>query len=386
MPADRLVLLVLAGLALASWLYLALGRGFFWRTSTRLPAATNLDRWPRVVAVVPARDEAAMLPQTLPTLLAQDYPGEFQVIVVDDASTDGTGDIARSLGAVVVDSAGPPPGWAGKVAAMAAGVASSGECDFLLFTDADISYPPTALRQLVEAAVSGGFDMVSQMVQLRTKARWEHLIVPAFVYFFAQLYPFAWVNSRRRRTAAAAGGCMLVRRTALESAGGVSRIANALIDDVALGRLLKRHADGRIWLGLSRDIRSVRPYPALADLWRMVARSAYTQLRYSPILLAGTVIGMLLIYAVPPAVTIAALVEGDVAAVAVAGAAWAVMAATYTPMLRFYRISPCWAPALPLIALLYVAMTVDSARQHRDGRGGAWKGRTTAKTFIGPGG
>ena len=372
------VVTVIAALALAAWLYLAVGHGRFWRTSIQLPAPATLDRWPSIVAVVPARNEAAMLPETLPTLLASDYPGAFRVIVVDDDSTDATGEIATSLGAHVVRGDGPPPGWAGKVAAMAAGVASSGECDFLLFTDADVRYPRTALRRLVETAVTRDLDLVSLMVQLRAKSRWERIIVPAFVYFFAQLYPFSRVNSARRRTAAAAGGCMLVRRPVLEKAGGLAHIAGALIDDVALGTLIKR-AGGRIWLGLTSEVRSVRPYPALRDLWQMVARSAYTQLRYSLFLLAGTVIGMLLVYVAPPVATIVGALDGNTALLAMGAAAWLIMATTYLPMLRFYRMPAWWAPLLPVVALLYLAMTVDSARHHARGRGGAWKGRTAAR-------
>jgi hopene-associated glycosyltransferase HpnB len=379
MAADDAVWLAVAASALAAWLYLAVGHGLFWRTSITLPTMPgHLERWPSVVAVVPARNEAAMLPETLPTLLAQDYPGAFRVVVVDDDSDDGTGELARSLGADVVESGGPPPGWVGKVSAMAVGVSSSGESEFVLFTDADIAYPSDALRKLVAAAAAGGLDMVSQMARLRTRSRWERVIVPAFVYFFGQLYPFARVNSRRSRVAAAAGGCMLVRRATLEDAGGLAAIADALIDDVALGRLLKHRGGGRIWLGLSSTIRSVRPYPSLADLWNMVARSAYTQLRYSPLLLAATVCGMLLVYVAPPVATIAGALTAQPGVVVCGAAAWAVMTATYVPMLRFYRVSPLSAPALPLVASLYLAMTLDSAWQHLRGRGGAWKGRTSS--------
>lgn len=365
--------LAVAALALAIWLYLAVGHGRFWRTSIGLPpAASSLPCWPSVVAVVPARDEADVLPMTLPTLLAQQYPGSFRVIVVDDDSGDGTGAIADALGADVVRGTGPPPGWTGKVAAMARGVAAAGTPDYLLLTDADIAYPPDAVRRLVAAAVSDGRVLTSQMVRLRARTGWERLLVPAFVYFFAQLYPFAWVNGRTR-TAAAAGGCMLVRRAALESAGGLERIRGALIDDVALGRLLKAH--GPIWLGLSSSIESVRPYAGLGELWAMVARSAYTQLRYSPALLAGVVVGLLLTYVVPPAAVVAGAAAGSPALALLGAAAWLVMALTYVPMLRFYRVPALAALALPITAALYLAMTVDSARRHLVGRGGAWKGR-----------
>jgi hopene-associated glycosyltransferase HpnB len=385
---------VLAAVSLATWLYLAAGHGRFWRTSIRLPGPTRpqswsgAEGWPAVAAVVPARDEAELLPWTLPTLLSQQYPGPLRVLVVDDDSGDGTGDIADALGAALIRTSGPPAGWMGKVAAMAAGVSAvTGTAEassppdqprWLLFTDADIAFPPTAVAELVRAAEGSGADLVSQMARLRTQGFWERSIVPAFVYFFAQLYPFARVNGPGR-TAAAAGGCMLVRRQALADAGGLAAIRSALIDDVALGRLIARR--GRIWLGLSAGIRSVRAYPKLADLWAMVARSAYTQLRYSPILLLATVIGLILSYLVPPAAAIAGAVTGDPVLAGLGAAGWLIMAGSYLPMLRFYRLGPWRAPLLPLVALLYLGMTLDSARRHLLGRGGAWKGRTAQNTI-----
>ncbi len=385
---------ILAGaclLAAMAWVYLLTGHGGYWRTDQRLPdGSPDPERWPSVAAVVPARNEAAILPVTLPSLLAQDYPGTFSVVLVDDGSTDGTGPVATGLGGGpgrplrVVAGSPLRPGWAGKVWAMAQGAEAAGTCDFLLFTDADISYPPGALTALVRAAEAGRRALVSQMALLRADTRWEQVIVPAFVYFFAQLYPFRRVNRPESRTAAAAGGCMLVRREVLAAAGGLERIKDARIDDVALGRLLKRPpVRARCWLGFTSDVRSRRPYPRLAGLWDMVARSAYTQLRYSPVLLAATVLGLVWLYLVPPAGAIAGLAglaagvgrpAGWCAAAGLAG--WAIMAATYLPVLRLYRLSPLRAPGLPLIALLYAAMTVDSARRHHAGRGGEWKGRT----------
>ncbi len=376
-----------------AWAYLVAGHGGYWRTDQRLPRGLPRGyapaRWPGVVAVVPARDEAAVLPFTLPALLAQDYPGAFEVVVVDDGSSDGTAGVAAALadGAAtplrVVAGSRPPDGWAGKVWAMAQGVEAAGS-EYALFTDADIACGPGTLRALVAAAEGDDRDLVSQMALLRAATAWERVVVPAFVYFFAQLYPFRRVNKPGGRTAAAAGGCMLVRREALAAAGGLERIKGALIDDVALGRLLKRPpARGRCWLGLSGDVTSLRPYPRLADLWGMIARSAYTQLRYSPVLLAATVIGLLWIYAIPPVAALAGLAGllagGGAAAAwsATAGlAGWAIMAGSYLPMLRLYRLSPLRAPGLPLIALMYAGMTLDSARRHYAGQGGAWKGRT----------
>jgi hopene-associated glycosyltransferase HpnB len=420
--------------AAAVWAYLVLGHGGYWRTGQRLPpapaeaaaqpapagepvpASAEPGRWPDVAAVIPARNEAAMLPVVLPALFGQDYPGALTVILVDDCSTDGTAEVATALGpepgrpgrALRVLAGAPlPPGWAGKVWAMAQGLAAAGENaagenaagenaagknvaggnaagGYVLFTDADIAWRQGALRDLVRAAEADDRDLVSQMALLRTASGWERVVVPAFVYFFAQLYPFRRVNSPQSGTAAAAGGCMLVRRGALERSGGLAPIRGARIDDVALGQVIKSQR-GRCWLGLSTEVVSVRPYPRLADLWQMVARSAYIQLRYSPWLLAGTVAGLAFIYLLPPAGAITGLAAlaasaaspASAASAAAAGlAGWGLMSLTYLPMLRLYRLSPLRAPSLPLIALLYTAMTVDSARRHYAGRGAEWKGRT----------
>jgi hopene-associated glycosyltransferase HpnB len=392
----------LAGAAALAWVYLLACHGGFWRTDQRLPPAGSAPAdlaWPSVTAVIPARDEAGVLPASLPSLLAQDYPGRLAIVLVDDESTDGTGrvagDLARQAGWTAGDGAGdrvlrvlagspPPAGWAGKVWAMSQGAAAAPEADYLLFTDADIAYAPGAVTALARAAAAGGRGMVSQMALLRADTGWERAIVPAFVYFFAQLYPFRRVNRPGGRTAAAAGGCMLVRREVLAAAGGLAPISGARIDDVALGRLLKRRAGAALWLGLSTEVTSTRPYDRLADLWNMVARSAYTQLRYSPLLLAGTVVGLLWLYLLPPVAALAGLglllagaggaAAGWLAALGAAG--WAIMAASYVPMLGLYRLSPLRGLTLPLIALLYAGMTADSARRHHAGRGGEWKGRT----------
>jgi len=420
-----------SALALLVWVYLLAGHGGYWRTDQRLPAAAGQPLgqslgwppgWPSVVAIVPARDEAAVLPATLPTLFGQDYQGEFGVVLVDDESSDGTSRVAAALGHAAgwadpagpdpadpadpdpadpadPDSAGPasprrgtlrivsgaptPAGWAGKVWAMAQGLQAAGDADYVLFTDADIAYRPGSLATLVRAAEADHRLLVSQMVLLRADTGWERLLVPAFVYFFAQLYPFRRVNRPGARTAAAAGGCMLVRRRELAAAGGLEGIRGALIDDVALGRLIKAaRPAGRCWLGLTTDITSIRPYRRLPDLWDMVARSAYTQLRYSPAALAGTVIGLAWIYVLPPAAAIGGLLGlaagggkgfGWIAAAGLVS--WALMTITYVPMLRLYGLSPLRAPVLPLIAALYAAMTADSARRHYRGHGGEWKGR-----------
>lgn len=358
----------LAATSLAAWLWLALAWGRFWRTDQRLPPPVRPDEWPSVAVVVPARDEATMLPRTLPSLLTQDYAGPLRVIVVDDGSTDDTGTIAASLGADVIDAGEPPPGWTGKLNALRRGTEEAGDVEFLLFTDADIVHAPSSATALVSA--SAGLDLVSQMARLRVHTTWERLVVPAFVYFFAMLYPFRWVNRPGSRTAAAAGGCSLVRRVALERAGGLETVRDAVIDDVAIARMIKR-SGGRIWLGLAQFVDSVRPYARLADLWQMVARSAFSQLRYSAVLLIGTVLAMTVVFVVP----VAALAGGANAAM-LGGAAWLIMALTFVAMLRYYRQPVVLAATLPFTAVLYTLMTLDSARRYWAGRGAAWKGRT----------
>ncbi|MFI0943414.1 glycosyltransferase [Streptomyces sp. NPDC021020] len=380
---------VIAGLSLLVWVWLLAGQGFFWRTDVRLPRADrDPERWPAVAVVVPARDEAEVLGTSLPSLLAQRYPGRAEVFLVDDGSTDGTGDLARELAAehgglpLTVSSPGEPPaGWTGKLWAVRHGIALARErtgAEYLLLTDADIAHRPDSLRALAASATGADLDMVSLMARLRVETGWERLIVPAFVYFFAQLYPFRWINRHRSRTAAAAGGCVLIRASAVDAAGVPDSIRQSVIDDVALARAVKR-SGGRIWLGLAERVDSVRPYPRLAELWRMVARSAYAQLRHNPAVLAGTVLGLALIYLVPPAAAIGGAATGSWALCAAGAAAWAVMTLTYLPMLRYYA-QPLWlALTLPYTAGLYLLMTVDSAVQHYRGRGAAWKGRTYSR-------
>ncbi|CAM5502106.1 glycosyl transferase family 2 [Streptomyces spiroverticillatus] len=385
--------------SLTVWLWLLLCRGFFWRTDQRLPPRTRPaeGRWPYVAVVVPARDEAEVLPESLPSLLAQDYPGGAEVILVDDGSSDGTGKLARALSGrlgglplTVVTPGEPEPGWTGKLWAVRYGmeVARDSGPEYLLLTDADIAHEPDSLRELVAAALpdehgAGGFDMVSQMARLRVITPWERLIVPAFVYFFAQLYPFRWINRNKGGTAAAAGGCVLLRTETALRARVPESIRGAVIDDVSLAREVRR-CGGRIWLGLAERVDSVRPYPGLGDLWRMVSRSAYAQLRHNPLLLLGTVLGLALVYLAPPYALATGLLTGDTAAGWAGLAAWAVMTGTYLPMLRYYRQTFALAPLLPFTALLYTLMTVDSAVQHHRGRGAAWKGRTYARPETAP--
>ncbi|MFD8565428.1 glycosyltransferase [Streptomyces sp. NPDC059639] len=373
--------------ALAAWLWLLLCQGFFWRTGLRLPPRADPTRWPDVCVVVPARDEAEVLPESLPSLLAQEYPGNAEIFLIDDGSSDGTGELARALSdrygglPLTVGSPGEPPaGWTGKLWAVRHGItlARAREPEFLLLTDADIAHEPESLRELVAAARTGGFDLVSQMARLRVASGWERLVVPAFVYFFAQLYPFRRIADPGSRTAAAAGGCVLLSTGAAERAGIPDAIRQAVIDDVALARAVKR-SGGRIWLGLAEHVDSVRPYPRLTDLWRMVSRSAYAQLRHNPLVLLGTVLGLALVYLVPPAAVFFGLIAQNGVVALLGGLAWAVMTATYVPMLRYYCQTLWLAPLLPFTAFLYLLMTVDSAVQHYRGRGAAWKGRTYAR-------
>ncbi len=371
-------------MSLAAWLWLLLFQGWFWRTDVRLPVSRDPDVWPDVCVVVPARDEASVLPASLPSLLAQDYPGRAEIFLVDDGSTDGTGDLARELARrqdglalTVVTPGEPPSGWTGKLWAVRHGVelARARDPEYLLLTDADIAHAPDSLRRLVAAARTGGFALVSQMARLRVESLWERLVVPAFVYFFAQLYPFRRITRPGSRTAAAAGGCVLLRADAAARARIPDAVRHAVIDDVAVARAVKR-SGGRVWLGLADGVDSVRPYPRLRDLWRMVSRSAYAQLRHSPLLLVGTVAGLVLVYLVPPAAGAVGAAAGSVPCALLGAAAWLVMTGTYVPMLRYCR-QPLWlAPLLPVTAFLYLLMTVDSAVQHRRGRGAAWKGRT----------
>jgi len=371
----------LAGISLGIWTYLLLLRGDFWRETVQ-PRAPEPEHWPRIVAVVPARNEAEHIGEAVGSLLGQDYPGEFSVILVDDQSSDGTAEVARAAALdadagnrlTVLRAGDLPQGWTGKLWALSEGIAEAERRDLppalILLTDADILHHRSNLRELA-ARIATGLDLASLMVRLRMESIAERFLVPAFVFFFEMLYPFAHIRDPRNRTAGAAGGCVLVRREALRRIGGIGAIRGEIIDDCALARAVKR--GGPIWLGLSTETRSLRAYPALDDIWRMVARTAYAQLRYSPLLLVATVLGMTLAFLAPVAVAF----SGNAAAW-LGLSAWSLMALAYLPTLRLYEQSPAWAPLLPLIALVYIAATVDSARRHWLGRGGEWKGRTHA--------
>ena len=384
----------IALVALAAWLFMLAGWGRFWLASVRdenngttsqdtLPGSLPQNFWPAVTVVIPARNEADCIGETIRSLLAQDYPREFQIVLVDDQSNDGTANVAyraaealRATYRLMLVSGKPlPEGWNGKPWAMQQGVdrASALAPAYLLMTDADIVYAPGVLSWLVKHAQERQLGLVSLFAKLRCQDLAERAFIPAFCFFFQMLYPFAWVNDPRRTIAGAAGGCMLVRRDVVQAAGGMDSIRNVLIDDCALAKRLKPHAP--IWLGLTDRVRSIRKYPSIGDIWRMVSRTAYEQLNYSKIRLIGTIAGMTLMYLVP--VGFALLGNGVTQLLGLA--TWLMMAISFLPTLRFYRMSPLWAPVLPAIAFAYMIFTVDSALQHWRGRGGLWKGRVSGK-------
>lgn len=383
-----MIVAILAFIPVVIWLYLLLGRGWFWLCRERddlAPVGDVSALQPSIVAIIPARDEAECIGESVGSLLRQDYAGPFSVVVVDDQSADDTSGAARVAARLagrqealeVVAGRDPPPGWTGKLWAMRQGLAAvesrAAPPEFILFADADIAFRPHALSRLVAIQRARRSVLTSLMVKLRCESSAERWLTPAFVFFFQMLYPFAWANDPKRRIAAAAGGCMLTLREGLAAAGGLETLRGALIDDCALAAAMKQQ--GPIWLGLTDSARSLRPYSSFGDFRSMVSRSAYAELRYSPLRLSGAVAGMALVYLAPPLLTIFA--RG--AAQAAGALAWALMAVAFVPMLRFYRRPLIEALALPAIAATYVAFTIDSAVQHWRGRGGYWKGRVQAR-------
>jgi len=386
-----LALTLIAGIAAAAWLFLLAARGRFYTTALRTDSAPDAiaEPVPDVVAVIPARDEADVIARTLTSVLTQDYDA-LHVVLVDDHSSDGTAEAARTAAAAcgqaqrltVVAAVDRPEGWAGKVWAMAQGLAAAdraqADATYVWLTDADVAHDAQNLRRLVDKAGQHDLDLMSQMVMLAAHGFWERLSIPAFVLFFAKLFPFAWVNDPNNRTAAAAGGCVLVRRDALKRAGDFESMKDALIDDCTLAARIKKHGrdgGGRLRLTLTTKAASVRPYGGLRGVWRMVARSAYTQLNHSVLLLIGTVAGMLLLYAAPPLLVLGYPWHGNGPAAALGGFGWLLMTYAALPMFSLYGVARL-APLLPLAGALYTLMTADSALQHWRGRGGAWKGRT----------
>ncbi len=374
----------LTGLSLLIWIVLVMLRDGFWKTDQRLPDVGDFFQThpaPPIAIVIPARNEAEMLPQTLRSLLKQAYPGKFSIVVVDDHSSDNTFQVVQDISqtsnvdVVVVRGETLPAGWTGKLWALEQGlrVAATLNPEYVLLTDADIFHSADSLTKLMHQAIVQSCDLVSLMVKLRTESFWERALIPAFVFFFAKLYPFRAVNNPNRSIGAAAGGCSLIRWTALEKIGGIASIRGALIDDCTLGQALKRN--GNIWLGLTTDTLSLRPYDSLASIWAMVSRSAYAQLNYSPLLLVGTVFGMAVVYGVPIVGLGFGWMQRDVWVFAMALLTYGLMTWAYLPIVRFYA-QPSWMSlGLPGVAALYLLMTLDSARQSMQGKGGAWKGR-----------
>ena len=369
----------LAALSLAVWLGL-MATGF-WLCSEREDRVNvpGPEAWPEVVAVVPARNEADVIARSLGSLAAQDYPGGFRVVLVDDNSEDGTGAIARGLGrdrVTVLSGAPLAPGWTGKLWALHQGIAAAGAPQYLWLTDADIEHAPDTLQRLVSIAEGKQCKLVSFMAALHCESWHEKALIPAFVHYFSMLYPFNWIN-RPGPMAGAAGGCVLLEREGLEAAGGIAAIRASLIDDCALGALMKRQ--GPIWLGLTHRSRSIRPYHSAGEVGAMIARSAFAQLRYSPLVLTATVVGLLLMFAVPVWLALA----GHGAVQAMALAALVAMVLLCQPILRFYRLSPLWGLAQPAVGLFYTGCVLQSAWQHWRGKGGMWKGRAQASKSTG---
>jgi hopene-associated glycosyltransferase HpnB len=378
--------LILAGLSLVIWIVLTFFRGAFWQPrafDANVEGREQPLSWPRVAAVVPARNEAETIARCVESLAGQDYSGEFHIIVVDDHSEDQTGRLARTAAqsggaaerATILQAAELQPGWTGKLWALQQGIASAAgfSPDFFWFTDADIVHAPDTLRKLVSRAESQRLDLASLMVLLQAKTIPERLLIPAFLYFFLMLYPPKWIADTSSKTAGAAGGCIVLRREALERIGGVSAIRAEVIDDCALARAVKR-SGGTIWMGLTRKSVSLRAYKRFGEIRDLIARTAFTQLRYSAVVLLGTIAGMLLTYFVPVALTF----HTQPLVWRLSLAAWALMTLTYLPTLRFYQLSPLWAPLLAVAALFYSYSTCLSAVRHWRGRGGQWKGRTQA--------
>lgn len=350
---------------MGAWLYLLIARGGFWKISApSTPAPLGIGK--SVCVIIPARNEESVVGQAIASLRP------YRVILVDDHSSDRTAAVAAEAGAEVIQAGPLPPGWSGKVWAISEGLKHARPLapDYFLFTDADIVHGPNNVAELVARSETGQLGIVSLMVKLRCRSLAETLLIPAFVFFFFMLYPPAWVNRRNRRTAAAAGGCILIRPSALERIGGIASIRGAIIDDCALARAVKG-TGGAIWLGVTDDTCSIRDYGTFSEIRAMISRTAFAQLHHSALLLAGTILGMAVIYLAPPLL----LFTGNPLAAAFGLAAWLLMTIAYAPVLGFYNRSIAWAPVLPLIAMFYISATIDSAVAYWTGRGGVWKDR-----------
>jgi hopene-associated glycosyltransferase HpnB len=372
---------------LGIWLHLFFGRGWFWRLKNAdadRQAAEPPKEWPSIVAVVPARNEAETIISVVTSLLHQNYPGKFSITLVDDHSQDATQQLAqqaaRENGAAdrlrIVTSPELPPGWTGKLWALQTGVAAANADapDYFWFSDADVTHAPDALAGLLSRAERAALDLASLMVLLHVKALPERALIPAFLYFFLMLYPPKWIADEDLSLAGAAGGCILLKRQALERIGGLNAIRGEMIDDCALARAVKQ-SGGRVWMGLTRRSASLRAYGSFAEIGDLIARTAFTQLKYSALLLFGTVLGMFLTFVAP----VILILVHDATARILGATAWILMTGSFLPALRFYRVSPWWALLLPLAALFYTYATWLSAVRYWTGRGGQWKGRAQAQ-------
>jgi hopene-associated glycosyltransferase HpnB len=346
-----------------------------WSTRERLEGEPGLSppRTGELTVIIPARNEAVQIGSTLATLRGQ--LGGAPVVLVNDRSTDGTADAARASGLPelrVIDGAPLPHGWTGKLWALEQGLEAV-DTALTLLLDADVELENGIVAAMFEEKRRRGVALLSLMATLRGRGFWDRLLLPAFVHFFKLIYPFRLANAPSSRVAAAAGGCVLVDTHVLREIGGFASIRGELIDDCALAARCKT-AGQRTWLGLSRSVTSRRRYHGLPGIWHMVSRTAYTQLRYSPLLLALCALVMAAAFWLP----LAALLGPDPVARWLAATSVAAMIAAYLPMLRFYRLSPLWALLLPLTGTLYLAMTIDSARRYSRGMRSSWRGRDYA--------
>lgn len=363
-------------LAVIIWIVLLFARGQFWNVQRVIVSGQTPSMAPRIAAIIPARDESDVIGEAVTSVLSQG----IHVFLVDDDSSDGTADVARraaeaasrSSDLTIIESAPLPPGWAGKLWAVYQGVrhASQFAPEFLLMSDADITHDRRSIASLTDIAIRGDYDLVSFMVKLHCRSLAEKLLIPAFVFFFFELYPPSWISNPKYSTAGAAGGCILIRPEALASAGGIEAIRNEIIDDCALARAVKR-SGGKVWLGLTNDAHSIRPYTSFSQIGRMISRTAFNQLHHSTLLLAGALAGLTITYLMP----ILLLFSGNVLLLGLGAAVYAAMTFSYFPMIRFYRLNPAWALTLPLAAIFYGGATAHSALAYWLGRGGKWKGR-----------
>ena len=378
-------MIIIAIASLIIWLGLCLFWGQFWQGVRLITSNKKLESYPNVWVIIPARDEADVIAHSLSSVLKQDYPGLLSVVLVDDNSSDDTAKIAQktynklaiNYQLHIISGKPLPPGWKGKLWALEQGInyaKQQATPDYFILTDADIQHHKTNLTELISKAETEKLDLVSLMVLLRCQSFWEKFLIPAFVFFFQKVYPFKLANNPQSFVAAAAGGCILIKANTLEKIGGIAAVKNALIDDCTLAKKVKS-GGGKIWIGLTDKTISLRPYDSLKSIWDLVARTAFNQLNYSWILLIGTIIGMALVYLVPPLAVIWGIATREMSVLATGAIAWLIMSLAYLPTIRLYRLSPLWTFSLSAIALLYGLMTIDSAIKHFQGKGGFWKGR-----------